>query len=757
MAEKTKKEKNTQEMTSKGPTKQMRRRTAVVLALVVVLCFAAVTGQLVKLQITDAEGLRQLATEQQLSDTVVSANRGAIYDAGMNVLAESQMVWTIIMSPSTIQKEETRVLIADELSVLLEIDRDSLYKKTTKTGSQYEVIKKKINHAQVKTFSDWVEEHDLSGVFRVITDYKRVYPYNSLASCVLGFTGTDGYGLYGLEAQYEDVLAGTAGRIVTARNGWGDELPTTLQYEKTVDAEDGDGLVLTIDQTVQHYVEKYLDEAVKKNKCSRGCAILMDVDTGAILAMATKNDYNLNDPFKLNNPTVEALIAEMAGDKQAEARVKALQEQWNNMPVTYYYEPGSVFKAFTTSMALEEGVVSPLSHFNCSGSYTVAGVRMRCHIYPRSHGNQSLAEAISHSCNPSFFQIGQLIGSKLFYKYYVGFGFTELTKVDMLGEAKVTPSLYHTLDNLGPVELTTSSIGQTFKVTPIQMITAMSAVANGGRLMQPYVVSQVLDAEGNVVKNTTPTVKRQVISEETSKTVAKLLEGVVDGGGGKNAYVAGYHLAGKTGTAEKTEQRGEDGSVPVTASFCAFAPANDPKYAILVILDEPGGDYRTGGTIAAPVAASIMADVLPYMGVEPQYTEKELAEMNRVTPDVVNKEVAVARNTLQNKGLTVKVLGDGVTVIKQNPAAGAAIPSGGQVVLYTEEEEKPTTVKVPDFSGKTVSQVNSLAVKNGLNVQLVGLSSDSSSATSSTQSIAAGTLVAPGTVIKVTFIYPSVE
>lgn len=739
--------------TGKGPTKQMRRRAVVVLLVLAVFCFTAVTVQLVKLQVTDAENLQQLATEQQLSDTVVSANRGAIYDAQMNVLAESQLVWTVIMSPSNIKKEETRQLIAEELSVLLEVDKETLYKKTTKSKSQYEVVKKQISYDSLKRFSSWVEEHELTGVFRAVTDYKRVYPYNSLASCVIGFTGTDGYGLYGLEAQYEKTLAGVAGRIVTAQNGWGDELPTTLQYEKTVDAEDGNSLVLTIDQTAQHYVEKYLDEAVKQHGCSRGSAVIMDVTTGAIKAMATKGDYNLNDPFTIQNPTTLELIAELAEDKRSEARTKALQEQWNNMPVTFYYEPGSVFKSFTVSMALEEGLVSTASHFHCDGAYTVAGVRMRCHIYPRSHGGQTLAEAISHSCNPSFFQIGQLIGSKLFYKYYVGFGFTQLTGIDMLGEAKVTPSLYHQLDGLGPVELTTSSIGQTFKVTPIQMITAMSAVANGGKLMQPYVVSQVLDGQGNVVSNVTPTVKRQVISAETSHTVASLLEGVVDGGGGKNGYVAGYHLAGKTGTAEKTEKRQEDGRVPVTASFCAFGPADDPQYAILVMLDEPAGSYRTGGTIAAPVAASIMGEVLPYLGVEPQYTEKELAAMNSVTPDVVGKSVEAAKGAIVNKKLTVKVLGNGATVLRQNPVAGATIPSGGQVVLYTEEEETETTVTVPDFSRKSVSQVNALASRAGLNVQLSGLSSDSHEAKASTQSVDPGTKVAPGTVIKIHFIY----
>ncbi|MBP3389084.1 MAG: PASTA domain-containing protein [Clostridia bacterium] len=740
---------------SRAPTRQMWRRSLLVLLFVCVFFFGSVIAKLAQLQLVEADTWQQQATAQQLSDSIIDPSRGTIYDAGGHILAESQLVWTIIMSPKNIPDEETRLLIVDEVSALLNIDRDTLDKRTKRTYSQYEEIKKKIQRAEVEVFADWVEEKELTGVFRVVEDYKRVYPYGSLLSTVLGFTGTDGYGLYGLEAEYESVLKGTPGRIVTAQNGWGDELDTQLKFEKTVDATDGYSLVLTIDQTVQQYVEKFLDDAVKTNKCgNRGCAIVMNIKTGAIIAMATKGDFDLNDPMTVADPDLSAQIALLADDQKSEAIKAAQYKQWTNKAITEYYEPGSVFKMFTVSMGLEEGLIKDSDHFYCKGHYTVSGESMGC-WRTWGHGDQDLMAAISNSCNPAFFQMSERILPSLFYKYFVGFGFTAQTGIDMLGEAASSSSLYHG-ENMTVLNTATSAIGQTFKVTPMQMITALSAVANGGYLMQPYVVSQVLDGDGNIVKNVEPTVKRQVISEQVSKHVCELLENVVDGGGGSNAYVAGYRLAGKTGTAEKTElPRDEFGRHPVVGSFGGFAPADDPEYAILLMLDEPNGSYRYGGTIAAPVAGDIMEAILPYLGVEPQYTEEELSKMNKSTPDMVGKEIANAKLRAESAGLTVKVQGDGTTVLKQVPSAGSTIPAGGMVVLYTDEESQEKTVTVPDFSGMSVTKANSTAASYGLNIQLSGLSSDSSEAFAAGQSIAPGTKVMRGTVVKVEFLYDS--
>ncbi len=738
--------------TTKTPTRQMWRRSIVVMVILIGFCFSTVIGKLSILQLVQADEWRERAVAQQMSDSIISPKRGTIYDTNMTVLAQSATVWTVIMSPKDIPDEETRVKIADELSAMLEVDRDTLYKRTQKTNSQYEIVKSKIEYPLAETLRTWIEENGLAGVFRIIEDYKRYYPLNSLASEVLGFTGTDNYGLYGLEAYYEDALAGTPGRVVTAKNGWGDELSTELKFEKTVDAEDGNSLVLTIDSVVQYYAEKYLEIAVKENGCTnRGACIIMDVNTGAIIAMATKGDFDPNDPMTVTDPDAAAAIALLSGDERSEALKEAREAQWVNKPIADYYDPGSVFKVFTSAMALEEDVVSEESTFYCGGSIKVEDTVINCHKRG-GHGSQTFAQTISNSCNPAFVQIGLELGSSLFWKYYQGFGFTELTGIDMLSESRVTSALYHTEENLGPVELACSAFGQTFTVTPIQMITALAAVANGGKLLQPYVVQQVLDADGNVVSNTEPTVKRQVISEETSERLCAMLDVSVNSGS-KNAYVAGYRMAGKTGTSDKTSQNLETGTTNVVASFAGFAPSDDPQYAIIVLLDEPQVAVRFGGTISAPVAQKIMTEALPYLGVEPVYTEEERAAMERTTPDVTGKEVSTAQTMLTNSELRYKVVGSGSTVVKQVPEKGATIPKNGIVVLYTDEENLSQTTAVPNFEGMTLAQANVAAANANLNIQMVGLGLESGEAKAASQSIAAGTAVALGTVVEVNFIY----
>ena len=758
MAKKTK-----TEVTTKSPTRQMWRRSVVVLVILVGVCFSTLIGKLAVLQIVETDEWQKRAVSQQMSDSIISAKRGAIYDTNMKKLVESSDVWTVIMSPSDIPDEAARTTIADGLSELLGVDREKLYERTGKTYSQYEVIKSKIERSVMLEVSDWITENGFSGIIRIIQDYKRYYHYGSLAAPVLGFTGTDGYGLYGLEAKYEDVLGGKPGRIVTAKNGWGDEMPTTMKYENTVDAEDGDSLVLTIDATIQSYAEKYLEVAVKENGCTnRGAAIVMDVDTGAILAMATKGDFDPNQPFEIADPTIAAAIAELSGDEQSAKLLEERQKQWVNKPIADYYEPGSVFKVFTASMAMEEGLVDESSTFDCTGGFIPqGGSLMKCHVYPRNHGHQTLYEAISHSCNPAFMTIGTRVGAHLFFKYYTAFGFTEKTGIDMLSESPITSALYHPesgVNGLGPVEIAACSIGQTFKIPPIQMITALSAVANGGKLMQPYVVRQIIDSEGNVKENITPTVKRQVISEDTSDRICALLSDAVnEGGGSKNAYVPGYRVAGKTGTSDKTDKYNQTGISDVVASFGGFAPSDDPKVAILVLLDEPQVSVRFGGTISAPVAQKILADTLPYLGVEPKYTEKEQANLSRTTPKVVDKEVAAAENMINNSELKAVVVGTGTTVIKQVPEAGKEIPKGGTVVLYTDEASTAKTVPVPNFKGMTVSQANAAAANAGLNIQLAGIGLSTGEATATTQSVEYGAQVPKGTVITVDFVYEVVD
>ncbi len=741
----------TNEIVTRGPTKQMWRRTLVAAGLLII-AFAFIVGNLAYTMLGRSEYWQKRAISQQLSDSLISANRGTIYDADMNVLAQSYGVYTVIMSPRNIRQETTRQKIADELSVMLDVDRDKLYENTQKSQSAYVVVKSKIELSLAQELSDWVQKHELAGVLRIIQDYKRIYPMNNLLSATIGFTGTDGYGLYGLEAEYEEVLAGTPGRIMTATDGVGNDLPTSLKFEKTVDAENGGSIVLTVNSTVQAIAEKHLEQAVIEKQCNnRGLIIVMEVDTGAILASAVKGDFDLNEPMTVADPNIESLIAELSGDEQSAALKEAREKQWSNKVVSDFYEPGSVFKVFTASMAVEEGIVSPSSHMFCSGSLHVADRNPKCWVYPRSHGSQTFAQALSNSCNPAFMNTGLSIGAELFSKYFQSFGFTEITGVDMLSESRVTESLYHTVDELGPVEIASSSIGQTFKVTPIQMITAMCAVANGGYLMQPYIVQQILDEDGNVKETIAPQVKRQVISKETSATVASMMAKAVDGGGARNAYVAGYRVAGKTGTSEKTETRGDE-YIEVWGSFSGFAPADDPQIAVLVVMDEPQSLSRYGGTVAAPVAQKVLSEVLPYLGVDPEYTIEELKSLSTATPNVVDKELSQAQTTLKNLGLDTYVIGTGSTVVRQMPEAGASVPKGGTVVLYTSEADHKKAI-VPNFNGMTLSQANLAAANANINLLVSGLNSEAGDAKADTQSIAAGTEVAQGTVVTVQFIY----
>lgn len=746
----------------KKPSGKMNWRNYAVLAVMLVLV-VLVVGHMALIQLVQGDDWLSRARSQQMSDSVVAAKRGTIYDANMEPLAISADVWRLIMSPKDISEvkparmpegvtttEGLRAFIADGLAELLGVDREKLFKQTGKTNSQYEVVKSKVEYDQKEAFSKWVTENKLTGVFSIIPDYKRYYPQGTLLSHVLGFTGTDNNGLEGLEASYDEVLSGVPGRIVTAQNGWGDEMPSQMEYSKVVDAQDGNNLVLTINQTVQMYAEKYLAEAVKEtNSTNRGCILIQNVKTGGILAMATKGDYDPNNPFVLADEQKVKEIEALPEEERAAAKTTALQQQWKNKAVSETYEPGSVFKVFTAAAGLEEGVATAATSFNCPGYYKVGGWTIRCHKHG-GHGTLDMAGAVSNSCNPYFMQLGMKMGAHVFFKYFTAFGFTEKTGIDMSGETS-NAGLYHSEKTLSETasSLATAAFGQTNKVTPIQMITGISAIANGGKLMTPYVVQQILDSDGNVVKNTEPTVRRQVVSAETAAQVSGMMEAAVNGGGCKSAYVAGYRVAGKTGTSEKRDMEGNE----VVASFAGFAPADDPQIAILVLLDQPQCAVRYGGTISAPVAQKVLSEVLPYLGVEPKYTNAELAKLSTTSPAVTGKSTASAQATITNAGLSARVVGSGATVIKQVPEAGQSMPRGGMVVLYTDDSVADKTVTVPNFSGMSVTAANAAAANVGINLRLSGVGLDSGQAIASKQSVAAGTKVPLGTTVTVSFLY----
>lgn len=737
------------------PSRKMRTKIFFVIFVLAVAIAVLPFVRLFKLMLIDGDDLKKKASEQQMYDTTISAPRGDILDCNNNVLATSATAWTVYITPNSLKsiKNEEKLskvknLIADNLSKILEIDRDKIYGYTEKTDTYYISIVKRADESKAKKVRKFISEnkkYNISSIIGLDETTKRYYPNESLASVVLGFVGSDNQGLSGLEKQYETELIGTPGRVVSAKNAIGTDMP--FSYENSISATPGNTLVLSIDSYIQYVAEKYLTEAVASNNVAqRGAVLVMNVNTGGILAMAVKGDFDPNDPFTLSEADqkeVDALEGEERTNKLSELRNK----QWRNKTISDTYEPGSVFKVITLSAALEEGVTNSNRSYTCTGSITVAGQHYSCHK-KIGHGTQSLLQGICNSCNPVFITLGTQLGVHTFSKYFSAFGLTEQTGIDLPGEGL---PVYHKESKMGATELASSSFGQTFKITPIQLITAVSAAVNGGKLLQPYVVSEIKNSEGKVVKSTGSTVKRQVISANTSSQIRYMMEKVVSEGGGKNAYVPGYKICGKTGTSQKVSEMLESGrSGLYVASFCGVAPADDPEIAVLILLDEPHGSAYYGGTISAPVAGQIFADVLPYLGYEPHYSENELASLAISVPNVVGQSVSDAKNQIQSKKFNYKVVGNGDKVISQLPDSSKSLKSGGLVVLYTSEStEKPTTT-VPNFAGMSAAQANTTAAQYGLNITYSGNIQNAGSRAYK-QSSPAGTPAEYGAIVTVYF------
>lgn len=737
----------------------LKRRMLLVVGVLLLLGFSTLIVRLGVIQFVDGEKYKQKAAEQQVQDVQISAKRGTIYDRNGVILAQSATVWNVYISPVDISRTDggkEAGIIAKGLSEILEVDEEGILEKTKNTKSYYQVIKKKIDKTVADQVRQFALDNDISCI-HLEEDTKRYYPYGNLASTVLGFVGTDNQGLYGVEAYYDDELKGTAGRTVSAKNAWG--LDMSFRYEKSYDPIDGNDIYLTIDQVIQHYLEKYLEAAVEEHNVEgRGVGIVFDVNTGDILAMSTKPDFDCNDPFTIYNEDWAALLESLSGDDY-KAKLSELRNlQWRNKAISDPYEPGSVFKIITTSSALEVGTSSLTDHFNCTGSLNIAGTTIHC-WKSGGHGNQDFAHALMNSCNPALMTIGTALGAENFFNYFTAYGMTEKTGITLPGEAApVSGVTYHPLSDLGPVQLAVSSFGQTFRVSPIQMVTGISAAINGGSLLQPNIVSKVTDSDGNILSVTDTVVKRQVISADTSAEIATILERAVnESSGSKNAYVAGYRVGGKSGTSEKIDEKNEQGQIDKRiASYFAFAPADDPQVAVLIILDEPNSYSSYGSVLAAPVASSVLAEVLPYLGVEPQYTEEELENLAMAAPSVVDMSVTSAKNLLSGTyNLKYRVQGDGDTVVKQVPGAGTSISKNSTVILYTQVDdgtlEKETT-KVPNLVGYTASEVNQIAANAGLNLIIAGSGTDLQDMKSVKQDIAVGEEVLKGTVVTVDFI-----
>ncbi|MDI6602139.1 MAG: stage V sporulation protein D [Thermoanaerobacteraceae bacterium] len=660
------------------------------------------------IQLIQGDELKQKALEQSTLDILVTPNRGTIFDRNGEELAVSASAGMVTAIPRSIKDPEKT---AKELAPLLNMKEEDILKKINNKNYQEVLLKRKVPNDIVFE----IRKRNLKGI-EISNDTKRYYPNNNLASHILGFTGTDNQGLDGLEAMYDSILTGIPGRISTPKDAGGRKIDdSTSEYYKP---EDGYNIVLTIDKVIQHYVEKALDQAYAETKPSKGIsAIVMDPRSGEILAMANRPDYNPNDPF--------------AGPKDEWYNL------WRNYAVSNVYEPGSVFKSITAAAGLEEGVVTPEEEFYDPGYIMVAGQRINCWRYYNPHGHETFKEGVQNSCNVVFVNVAQRLGKDKFYKYINAFGFGQKTGIRLPGEST---GIVNPLEKVGPVELATISFGQGISVTPIQMITAFSAIANGGKLLQPYLVKMVTDDDGDIIKEYEPVLVRQVISEETSKEMRDILEGVVANGTGHSAYIDGYRVAGKTGTSEKY-QPGK-----YIASFAAFAPANDPRIAVLVVIDEPNTFSHMGGAIAAPVVKNIISDTLRYLNVEPQYTEtdSEYVQKDVSVPDLIGKNISDAAKLLDGLKLQYNVEGIGSKIIDQIPKQGEKIKEGSMVILYLDGKGVGK-VKVPDLKGKTIREASDILSSYGLKINIKG------DGFCISQDPAAGTEVEPGSIITLQF------
>lgn len=749
---------------AKGTTEKIKKKALGLMYALLIVGFGAAAISLVHWQLIEGEELKSAALEQSLRSTGLPAMRGTIYDAtGTKVLAQSASVWTVVLEPHYLaDNDNLRRIVANGLSEILELDAMELYERTGVAGSYYDVVERKVETDVRDRIVKFMEDNKISDGIRLIPDYKRYYPYGTVASNILGFTGDDNSGLVGLELYYEEELSGSAGRLVAAKNAFGTDMP--FEYEQIVEAQDGYDLVLTIDETVQSVLEKYLAEGIEKFKIQNGAvAVMMDVDTGGILGLATHPNFDPNDPFTILDQNLLKEIETLPeGEERQEARREALNTQWRNKGVSDLYYPGSVYKMCTGSMGIEEGIITEDTTYTCKGYEKFEGLKDPIHCWNHSgHGTTTFREGLCNSCNPWFMHIGAELGPDVFCRYRQAFGFEDKTGIDLPGEAG---SILHSRDEMGKVELVVESFGQNFSITPIQMITASAAVANGGYLVRPHIVDRIVDGDGNIVKSADKSYRRQVISESTSATLSDILRQNVASGTARGGYVSGYRVCGKTGTSEKVDKHNQDllkdptARMTYIASYCGFAPAEDPKYALLVFFDEPddlnNGGYTAGNAIAGPIFSAIMQELLPYLGVEVMYSEDEYNEQrDTVAPSVAGKTLSEALEELEEAGLEYDIIGGedpDQRITEQIPERGTSVPQNGKVVLYTSGYDVNSTLtEVPDFFEMDLANAVFQAAISDLQVTINGSRDDD--AVVMLQGIEPGVKVKKGTVVTLTF------
>ncbi len=751
------------------------RRILAVMAVLGIIAFLPVGLRLYSLMITNYEYYSNLALRNQTRTTVVTADRGTIYDRNMNILAISRTVENIYLDPHELKQSKADLeLIAEKLHEILGVEEETVRKKGSDLTKRYQQIAAGVEEdvaAQVRSF---INEQGISGI-HLEPSSTRSYPYGTLAAQVIGFTNASNTGSEGIEAAYNSYLEGTAGKVITTKGN--NEMDMPYSYEKYVQSIPGCSVVLTLDATVQSCLEKQMQAAIDRYDVQNGAfGLVMEVKTGKILAMATLGSYDPNNYLEIYDETAlaetemlrKAYLTLPEGSEAFETAKKAYQtavsaarlKQWRNRCISDGYEPGSTFKVLTMAAALDSGAIDLNTGFHCSGSEKIPGRSQLLHCWRSTgHGSETTAQALQNSCNIAFAHIALKLGGERFYDYISRFGILEKTGVDLSGESKgvfFSKELITNTNKWGTASLTSGSFGQTFKLTPLQLVRAIAAVVNGGNLMEPYIVSEVLDANGETVLLQEPTVLRQAISQETSKTMCTLLESVVTTGTAKNAAVAGFSIGGKTGTSEKIDILDENGNTTLDkiVSFVGIAPMDDPQYIVLVALDTPSratGTYISGGVMAAPTVGAVMADILPYLGVEQHFSDEEAAGRTVILEDYAGLTASEVTKQLKGTTLTATFIGDGETVTAQIPQAGQSVPGGSEIIVYLGEQAPQEQVRVPDFSGMNRQQASLAAGKLGLYILVSGNQEVSASVTVTAQDIEPKTEVPVGTTIRLEF------
>ncbi len=751
------------------------QRILAVMAVLGLAAFIPMGARLYQLMVVQYEYYSAKALRNQTRTTTVTADRGTIFDTNMNILACSQSVENIYLDPHELKQAQEDVdHISQTLAEILELDADWILEQSKDTTKRYKQVAASVDTETAGKVRSYITEYDISGI-HLEPSSKRYYPYGSLAAQVIGFTNASNTGSEGIEASYNSYLEGTAGKVITTKGN--NEMDMPFSYEKYVASVPGCSVVLTLDATVQSCLEKRMQEAIYKYDVQNGAfGIVMNVKTGEILAMATLGSYDPNAYLEIYDTDAAAkteqlrqeYLAQAEGSEAYSAAYKAYKEalyaaqlkQWRNRCISDGYEPGSTFKVLTMAAALDSGAIDLNTPFYCKGAEQIPGRSQLLHCWrSQGHGAQKTPQALQNSCNLAFAHIALKLGGERFYDYIQRFGVLEKTGVDLSGESKgvfFSKELVTDTDKWGTASLTSGSFGQTFKLTPIQLVRAISAVVNGGYLMEPYMVSEVIDADGNTVLKQEPAAVRQVISGETSKTMCSLLQSVVTEGTAKNAAVAGYAIGGKTGTSEKIDVFDENGQrvLDKIVSFVGIAPMDDPKYIVLVALDTPSrstGIYISGGVMAAPTVGAVLSDILPYLGVEQSFSEEDAQGQSIVMPQLSGLTAEEAKAALKKLGLSMEAAGSEAAVTGQLPAAGQTIPGGSQVLVYFGEKPEQEAVKVPDFSGMTRQQASDAAGALGLYILVSGNTGVEPKVVVTSQTIAAGTEVPVGTTVRLEF------